>query len=340
MNSEGRALVRFGGVGGYGRRMDQDTSLLGLLWRHFEATGYQATLQSMLPPGADLQQGFQELKLLAAKAGLEAYEAELRGVPLSAAVGDEQSFPLLFRIHVGLRDMFTLELPKEIRQWAERALALGPSGHSDELQLQLGKMATDPTLGAGERALARFGLFEFLCMGLQFADYAERGQLAALGIERRHLDELAEDKLTTWLQLPAEQAAAVRPLNVMLAAALEHLTVSGDVLQQEFLTLSADIVEAAEERKVLEQRLQEMNSPDALLIRNAMADVGLLDEQYLTIETLQDQHSLALGTMKRNTLDQRLRRLKVSIKDGNWPKRKSPAVIDLVLLQLPQGEEE
>ncbi|CAM4282314.1 hypothetical protein COEX109129_16410 [Corallococcus exiguus] len=100
------------------------------------------------------------------------------------------------------------------------------------------------------------------------------------------------------------------------------------------------MVAEAQQRKVLERRLQEMNAPDAILIRNAAAGLGLLDEQYVTIETLQEQHSIVLGDTKRNTLDQRFKRLKVSITDGKWPKRKSKAIIDLALPQLPTEDEE
>lgn len=319
--------------------MDHDNSLLGTLWRHLEASGFQSAIQKHLPPGADLQQGLQEFKLAAAKIGLEAYEAEVRGIPLCEAVGDEQNFPNLFRIHVGLRDMFTLELPKELQGWAEQAIAAGASS-SDELQTHLGRMATDSTLAAGERSLACFALFELLCASLFFADYAERGQLAALGVERRHLDELAQENLTRWLQLPAELAVEVRPVTIMFAAAMERLAVRGEIIQQQVLTWSADMVDEAQQRKVLERHLQEMNTPDALLIRNAAAGLGLLDEQYVTIETLQEQHSFVLGDTKRNTLDQRFKRLKVSIADGKWPKRKSKAIVDLALPQLPTEDEE
>ncbi|TQF14920.1 hypothetical protein FJV41_16155 [Myxococcus llanfairpwllgwyngyllgogerychwyrndrobwllllantysiliogogogochensis] len=319
--------------------MDHDNSLLGTLWRHLEASGFQTAIQQHLPPGTDLQQGFQEFKLLAAKLGLEAYEAEVRGVPLCTAVGDEQNFPTLFRIHVGLRDVFTLEIPKELQGWAEQSMALGASS-SDEFQKHLGRMATDSTLAAGERALARFALFELLCASLFFADYAERGQLAAFGVERCDLEALAQKNLTLWLQLPAEQAVEVRPLNIMLAGAMESLMVRGEIIQQQVLTWNVDMVAEAQQRKILERRLQEMNTPDALLIRNAVAGLGLLDEQYVTIETLQEQHSIVLGGTKRNTLDQRFKRIKVSIADGKWPKRKSKAIIDLALPQFPTEDEE
>lgn len=321
--------------------MDHDNSILGVVRRHLEATGYLATLQSLLPPGADIEQGFQELRLAAAKLGLEIYEAEVRGVPLATAVGDEHNFPNLFRVHVGLRDMFTLEMPKALVPWVERAMAGGVAGPTDNLQLQLGRMATDGALPPAERARARFALFELLRMALFFAEYLERGQLTALGVSPRHLDELAEQKLNYWLTLEPEHTADVRPLNVMMAAAMEDLTRQGQALAKELLTVSADLVNAVRGRQALEERLQEMNTPDALLVRNAAAGEGLLDdEQYVTIETLQEQHPFALGDLKRNTLDQRYRRLIIRIADGDWPKRKSPAVIDLALKQLPTGDKE
>lgn len=321
--------------------MDHDNSLLGLFRRTLDATGYLAAVRPLLPPGADLEQGFQELRLAAAKVSLEAVEAEVRGVPLSVAVGDEHNFSNLFRLHLGVRDIFTLELPQEVLAWAQRALQLGAMGPYDEFQHHLGRMATDTTLAAGERALARFALFEFLRGGLFIAEYLERGRLAALGISPTHLDELAEEKLHQWLKLPPEHTTEVRPLNVMLAAAMEDLTAGGEMLQGELLTLSSDMVTAVKSRQVLEGRLQKMNTPDALLIRNAAAREGVIDdEQYVTLETLQDQHPHILGTIKRNTLDQRFKRLMTRIADGDWPKRKSLAIVDLAVGQLPNEEEQ
>jgi hypothetical protein len=281
----------------------------------------------------------QELRLAVAKVGLEAYEVEVRGLRLSAAVADERNFPLLFRLHVGLRDVFTLELPKELLGWAERFTRTTHQAGTDEIQHQLGRLATDQRLAPTERALARFVLFEMLRAGLYFAEYLENGALAALGMRQGDLDELAEKQLARWLEVAPTLSADIRPLNVMMGAAMQELTAEGEVVQELFTTLSVDLVTHAKLRQEFEAKLQAMNAPDALLIRNAVAEEeGLLDdEQYVTIETLQAQHPLALGGFKRNTLDQKLKRLKARVAKGEWPERKSPALVDLVMKLLPEG---
>ncbi len=313
--------------------MENDTSLLSVFRRALDDSGFQA----VFPPEVDLEQGMQELKLAAAKLGLEAYETEVRGVPLSTAVTDERNFPILFRLHVGIRDLLTLELPKELLSWAERLTGTNHQAGSDELQLQLGRMATDLKQPPTERALARLALFELLRMGLYLAEYLEKGSLAALGMRQCDFDELAEKQLVRWLELAPGLTADIRPLNIMMGAAMEELTAEGEIVQELFMTLNADLVTHAKLRQEFEAKLQAMNTPDALLIRNAVAGEGLLDdEQYVSLETLQAQHPLALGGFKRNTLDQRLKRLKERAVDGKLPERKSPALVDLVVKQLPE----
>src|SRR5207247_4543269 len=122
----------------------------------------------------------------------------------------------------------------------------------------------------------------------------------------RDLDDIAEARISEWL---ADQPAApddVRPFHVIVAAAVEALTNRAEELRRELGLLHRDFVEAARRRAEVETVLGEMDVRDALLIRNEFAPH--LNEQRLTVEHLRERHFLALGTVSRNALDQRIKR--------------------------------
>jgi hypothetical protein len=286
-----------------------------------------------LAPGVlrpdELERGLEQLGARLARLAVEVADAQAQGRRLAEAAASELDYPILHRLHVGVRDLLTLSLPPPLVEWARQALAAPEAPVVDELQRGLAALAASAEAAPASRAVARLFLFEAVRVHLIIAEHLSGSSIAAVGALPADVDAIAEDEVDRFIaQAAALGSAEVRPLNVLVSAGLISLEQHVGELKGVLARLEDDLATAFRVRAALELKLREMDAPDAVLIRNAFAPA--LDEQRLEVERLRAEHPLLLGDRKRDALDQQVSRLRRRIAAGEWPERRSPALIDLI----------
>lgn len=284
----------------------------------------------------DLEAGLESLKYGAAKIGLEIGHAESLGIPIAEAVRDAEQFPAAHKLHNGIRNLLTLELPPELVGIAKSVMASPPAETTEALRAELARLACCLPHNQPERALARLLLFEAVRLNLLVLTWQDRTHLIRQGIEDETLDTLAEAEVEWLAQHPsiAEEGPEVRPLHVLVSSALVRLGARSEDAREAFANVSADVVMENKRRAKLDEVLSQMDSRDALLVRNYFAKA--LGEQRLSVERLMLLNPVAFDGSNRDALDQRRLRGVASLEEGNPRQRKKPAFIDLVL--ETQGE--
>lgn len=305
----------------------EDLAVMPIIRRLYNEIGLNQVI-----PEEVLDSGMQELQASGLQLAVEVMQAEMRKVPLHVAANDEINYPHLYRLHVLVADCITLELPAAVREWAAEALTLQEVKSGDELFGVLGRMAADSSRPAVSRALAKLALFEALRMGLLMQHHLTKAELVRSGVERDDIDRTADESVGWWITESAAREGT-RPLPLLLAESMMQLETYAEAVRTVLINAQPGYVEELERLRLVEEQLQEMNSPDALLLRNHLADKGIVPEQYVKIETLQRLHPDVLGTRERNALDKQLSRILVKIDDGVLPTRKKAALIDLIQAQ-------
>jgi hypothetical protein len=297
-----------------------ELQVLPTLSRVYESLG--------LVPTEDLIRGLAQLEARMARLAVEAVDAEAQGRSLADAVDDEHNFPTLHRLHIGVRDLLTMSLPPPLLGWVKQVLAAPESPVTDGLQRGLAALAADAGAPPTARALARLLLFEAVRVNLVVAEHLSGSSIAAVGALPGDIDAIAEAQVNRWIADDAGDGDKVRPLNVLVAAGLVALERHIDDLKDVLARLSGDLNDAFRLRAALELKLREMDAADAVLIRNAFAPA--LDEQRLEVERLAAEHPLLLGARRRDALDQQVSRLRRRMVEGDWPRRRGTALIDLL----------
>ncbi len=287
----------------------------------------------------ELREGLRQLKLVLAQVAADLAVATERGVGIAAATLDPTSYPHLASFHGFVTDLLMFEGPAELRPWMERMAGMGPPPDAPEVRRWLVHCAlhADNPL---HRALAQLGLFESFCLNQRALLRAAETHLEPMNGERADVERIAEIELRTLLG-SREYAAAVLglddPWDVLMSAAFVTLTEHADGLQEEVRRLGSELRRELELRQRLLEKLDELPAAEALLLRNCFAEA--LGEERLTIEQLQVLHPSVLGSIKRNTLDQRLKRLLARGDDALEPRRrKEPALLDLLLADRVEVE--
>jgi hypothetical protein len=261
----------------------------------------------------------------------EVLEAEAAGLTLAVAVGDEAAYPALYRLHVGARDLLTMSLPAPVARWVREALESPESEVAEELQRGLASLAAAPDAPPATRALARLLLFEAVRVSLLVAEHLSGSSIAAVGAGSADIDEIAEQEVGAWIASLAELVGddpEVRPLEVLVSAALLRLNHRVDELKVELAQTSDSLVERLRLRAAFDLKLRDMEASDAILARNAFA--AAIDEDRREIEALQSEHAFALRDRRRDALDQQVSRLRRRMARGEWPRRRGAAFVDLV----------
>ncbi len=309
-----------------------DLALLPTIHRLYEQLG----LQAILSPD-DLARGLAQLQGTLRRLAVEAADAEAQGRRLSDAADDDVGFPTLHRLHAGVRDALTMTLPAEVTGWVRHIMAEPESPIADELMAGLARLAAtrDASVSTEIRAVARLLLFQAVRINLIVAEHLSGSSIAVVGAEAYDLDRIAEAEVGRWIAIAGsddegedEDLVGVRPLEVLVAAALVHLDEHVSELKSMLARVEDDLVTAFRLRSELELKLRDMEAADAVLIRNAFAPA--IQEQRLEVERLQAHHPLVLGERKRAAIDQQVSRLRRRIAAGDWPTRRAPALIDLI----------
>ena len=325
-----------------------DTSLKTVFSRFAEATG----LFSLLPAD-NLQRGLADLEAEMLRLSAEVLVADQRETPLHRAANDSASFPALYRFHVGLRDILTMELPQPLLDWARAMFQKPAVVDGDEIQLALGRIASSPEHAPIHRALARLILFEAVRCSMLMIDHVPQASAKLLpdgaasreseafgldgvmvGLESpvtaaQKIDELADGEVTWWIEQANEFTGECRPVTTMLASALLQVAQHAAAFKAALSKFDSEIVSELKQRDELERILKRMNAPDAVLIRNYLGP-DFLGEQRLSVEVLQEHHEIALGGRTRNALDQQMDRLKRRMATGDLPERQRPSLVDLI----------
>jgi len=311
--------------------MSTTLAVLPSLRRVYESLGLAPDV--MTPE--ELERGLDQLGARLNRLAVELVDAQAQGLRLAQAAADELDYPILHRLHLGIRDVLTLSLPPPLAAWARQTLASPDTPVLDDFQRGLAALAAADDAPPASRALARLFLFEAVRVNLIVAEHLSGSSIAAVGALPADVDAIAEAEVDEYVARAAAIDAEVRPLNVLVAAGLLALEQHVGELKGVLARIEDDLATAFRLRAALELKLRDMDAADALLIRNAFAPA--LDEQRLEVERLQAEHPLLPGERRRDAIDQQVSRLRRRIAAGDWPERRSPALIDLLTGEAPQA---
>jgi hypothetical protein len=272
-----------------------------------------------------LEDGLAQLEVELQRLALDAQTATVRGIPLANAVLDFENFPQLARLHAAFDDILTMSLPPQLEAWVRRLLAAPEPPSFEMMRTALVATAADSSRPL-QQALARFFLFEGVRLQLVVMVRWFPTETIGVGLDVGELSSIAEDRIASWMSEGDPTPPDTRPFQILVAAAVHGLDQHVGELRAAIATLQADFVEAARKHAEIEAHLNEMDTTDALLIRNAIAPT--LGEQQLTVDHLQRRHFLAMGEVSRNALDQRFRRARQRGVEGL--RRRRVALLDLI----------
>lgn len=286
---------------------------------------------------AQIREGIEEICAQLLRVGLDAFHARQSGIPFYAAAEDPENYPHLLRFHFGATDIIQVSLPEELVPWLERLVRSPIPPIAADLQQSLARLAINPATPAIERACLELLLFEGIRLNLVIAAWHEQLTLASAGVCMDHVDRTAHEELT-WL---LEHTDVLGPENrlVQLAVAQGMLSLMSHVqeLLGELRGIASDVANALKLRAGVEAYLKNVDLTDAVLIRNRFAPE--LGEQRLPLEVLRAEHPIALSHMGRPAMDQRVKRLVDSIKDGRGiADRQRPALIDIIEQRMLEGD--
>jgi hypothetical protein len=187
------------------------------------------------------------LSLAAGRLALEVIDAEMHGRPYSDAVLDP-SYPLMSRVHFGVADTLMWRVPEEMISAFCEMIQRAAEGDFDPVRQLIFALATrrnDP-----EAALCRFFLWQAIRMNLLVGTWDEpvfeaRGLL-------RHTEIESEKILKEFLEVPDMLCEDVRPLNVLVRAAVDYLDLSTTQVHGVFERYCGSLEELVAREEVLQ----------------------------------------------------------------------------------------
>lgn len=288
-----------------------------------------------------IRAGVDEIHAHLLRVGLDAYHARQSGIPFHQAAGDGENYPHLRRFHLAATDLLQRPLPPELLPWLERLMRSPVPPAAAELQQLIARLAMDQGTPPIERAALQFLLYQGARLNLVVVAWHNEREVASAGVRMADVDRIADNEFEWLLANVGQLAPEDRPLHVLVALGMEHLSMHVTELLQELRVIVNDVASAQRLRGVFEAQveayLRDMNLADAVLIRNRIAPV--LGEQRLPLEILQAEHPFALEGMTRAAMDQRVKRLVDHLAETRGlPARRDVALIDIIGERL--GEED
>lgn len=286
---------------------------------------------------AQIREGVNLIRADLLRVGLDAFHARQASVAFHVAAEDVENYPHLRRFHLGATDLLQVSLPDELIPWFERLVRSPVPPVAQDLQESLAQLAISPATPAIERACIELLLFQGIRLNLVIAARREQLTMATAGVCLDHIDRTADRELS-WL---LEHAGALEPgdrfVQIVMAQTLCSLTSSVQQLLGELRGIATDVAKALRFRAAFEACLQNADLTDAVLIRNRFApEIG---EQRVPLEVLRAEHPIALADIGRAAMDQRVKRIVDSIKDGRGiPERRQPALIDIIEKRMLEDE--
>ena len=176
-------------------------------------------------------------------------------------------------------------------------------------------------------------LFESLCLNQRLLMRTAGVRLEVVGGQRADVEAVAEVQLRTLLEKSDYADALLElkdPWPALMGAAMISLTLHEQELRHEIAQVGSEVHEQLNRRRLLLEALEGLPDVDAVLLRNVYA--AELGEERVTVEQLQVLHPSILGDIKRNTLDQRLKRLMAREERLLEPKKeRGKTLLDLLL---------
>jgi hypothetical protein len=240
----------------------------------------------------------------------------------------------MYRAHRIVNDILDVSVPPELEAWARRVGDMPLPPLADEILAKLAREAAGPP--CPQAFGARFILFEATRLTLRNAAWRTHGSFEAVGATDEEIDEIAERQVAKLIEDEPNRPADVRPVHVLLASAMVELTDMVEELRVQLRGLSADLNDRFREAATIQHRLRAIEPVEAALAENALADY--LGKQRVSLERLQREHPLLLGSFSRDALDQRASRLRRRLQQRGrkLPARKHPSLTEL--LETLDGE--
>ncbi len=278
--------------------------------------------------------GMKQIQAGLLQVGTDILVAQAQEVDLADAVFDLERFPNLARAHGLVRDFLDLRLPAEVLPWAERTL----SADLPEDAVFLRRMLVEAALDEGNpvwAGIARFVLFEALCINQRMLLKAERVHLETLDGDHDAVEVLAEREVDAVLALPSEAVCdAEDPFEVLVACALTSLEGYVEDLCGALADTTDSLSGKLAARQSLIELMEGLPMEDVVLLRN---EAGM-DGETRTIKDLQRLRPLLLGGQNENTLHQRAGRARKKLREGRGG-RSGTTLADLLLRAIDGGEE-
>lgn len=277
---------------------------------------------------AELREGLRQLEAAFVAIAVDVNVAMTHGTPLHRAVHEQVNYPHLHRAHAILGDILEMSVPAEVEDWVRRAIAMPVPPIGEEIMLLLAREAA--AASSAQSFAARFVLFEATRAILKIAAWRTDGAFEAVGASDLDIEEVAEAKLDELVRAVPDLPADVRPFHLLVASAMCELTDTVETLRTLLRQLGCELRERLAESAAVERRLREIEPVEAALVRNTLAPS--LGSQYVPLEQLQLEHPLLLGTLKRNTLDQRASRLQKRLleREDQLQARRRPSFYQLL----------
>jgi hypothetical protein len=322
--------------------------------RHRPCDGYAGAVDQIVTADAigEIRACFEELGLTEAVGGAEALDAGLAelasgvmplvgellaahaaGVELSDAVFDDDRFPHLVRAHGFVGDVLVMDLPPDLLPLARRITSGGMPPEAGRLRRAAARTAFRRTGAIAH--LARFAVFESLCLNQRLLLASSGGRLETINGRSRDVEVIAQgevDLALRWEEYGAGLAGLDDPLRALVAAAAVTLRNHVERLREELLTLKAEVHEALDRRRTVLEVMDALPADQAVLVYNECAAV--FGEQKLEAEQLRVHHPAMLGHLKRDGIYQRVHRLPERIERlrlETVERRSAPSLADVIL---------
>ncbi len=288
---------------------------------------YGRQLLSLYPTDlqGDMSEALEDLMRDAVQLAREVADAEARGVSYAdAARGTD--FPLMAKVHHGAIDLLQTEFSADDRTAIEDIVEGTPDFDVDALRRSWFMVASDEDDGGAlGGALMRYLLYQAVRLNVWVLTWEGGAGLEAAGA-LRELDDAAEAQLRQRLAMDEMQDPAVRPLQVLVADALEGLGHIWEGKQRELAKSRPEEVELVHGLTRAAEVARNLTSADAALIRNEID--GATGGKKLGSKELAERNSLALKS--HNATDQRRRRLLAKLQDDPEPEPSGDRFIDLI----------
>ena len=303
--------------------------LFGRLRSYFDQRG----LTEAVGGAQALEDGLTQLAAGVMPVVGELLAAESSDLRLADAVFDEERYPHLVKVHGFLNDLLVMEIPSDVLPWAREITAEGPPPGSDALRKAAAMTAIRRNDALAQ--LARFALFEALCLNQRLMLIAEGAHLESINGRSHDVEMIAQNEVELAIEWEAYSDDLIRtedPLRTLIAAAAVTLTHHVEQLNDELLTLKSDVHENLEHRRTILEVMDALPADQAVLVYNECAET--FGEDKLEAEQLRVHHPAMYGQLGRDAIYQRVHRLPARIerlKLEPVARRERASLADLIL---------